>query len=316
MAEAMTRHTGEVDVYHLGRFEGLGSRHNVRHWGCGAKEVRISQAALGRFYYYLTTDERTGDLMSATVEASNKAIGNIDPLRRLELKENEYPTHARIGPDWLALVGNWMTEWERTGNTAYRDKIMTGVECFSKMPYGFFSGVTGAFGYDPATYKMYQLDKDDIGYSHLSVLMGGPEVAFELTPLLDNKKWDKLWLQFCRLYGEPVKSIEKEFGKRIKLGDPDKWYARLPAYYAKTTGKAAWGEKAWDNFLRKSGREKVYTNFDMKLVDKTGLLEPIYEVEGVSTNNTAQWCLNAIELLELIGDQIPENHPRFKKDRK
>ncbi len=33
MAEAMTRHTGEVDVYHLGRFAGLGSRHNVRHWG-------------------------------------------------------------------------------------------------------------------------------------------------------------------------------------------------------------------------------------------------------------------------------------------
>ena len=30
MAEAMTRHTSEVDCYHLGRFAGLGSRHNVR----------------------------------------------------------------------------------------------------------------------------------------------------------------------------------------------------------------------------------------------------------------------------------------------
>jgi hypothetical protein len=61
MAEAMTRHTSEVDTYHLGKFAGLGSRHNVRHWGCGAKEARISQAAYRRFYYYLTTDERTGD---------------------------------------------------------------------------------------------------------------------------------------------------------------------------------------------------------------------------------------------------------------
>ena len=61
MAEAMTRHTSEVDTYHLGRFAGLGSRHNVRHWGCGAKEARISQAAYRRFHYYLTTDERTGD---------------------------------------------------------------------------------------------------------------------------------------------------------------------------------------------------------------------------------------------------------------
>ena len=33
-AEAMTRHTGEVDVHHLGRFAPLGSRHNVQHWGC------------------------------------------------------------------------------------------------------------------------------------------------------------------------------------------------------------------------------------------------------------------------------------------
>lgn len=40
MAEAMTRHTAEVDVYHIGPNAGLGSRHNVSHWGCGAKEAR------------------------------------------------------------------------------------------------------------------------------------------------------------------------------------------------------------------------------------------------------------------------------------
>ena len=33
MAEAMTRHTSEVDVYHIGPNAGLGSRHNVSHWG-------------------------------------------------------------------------------------------------------------------------------------------------------------------------------------------------------------------------------------------------------------------------------------------
>ena len=76
----MTRHTGEVDTYHLGRFAVLGSRHNVRHWGCGAKEARISQAAYRRFYYYLTTDERTGDLMRAVVDADYKAT-EIDPMR-------------------------------------------------------------------------------------------------------------------------------------------------------------------------------------------------------------------------------------------
>lgn len=46
MAEAMTRHTAEVDVYHSGPNAMLGTRHNVSHWGCGAKEARISQADL------------------------------------------------------------------------------------------------------------------------------------------------------------------------------------------------------------------------------------------------------------------------------
>ena len=307
MAEAMTRHTGEVDVYHLGRFQGLGSRHNVIHWGGGAKEVRISQAALGRFYYYLTTDERTGDLMHAVVDASNEAIGKFDPLR-LILKKSKYPTHIRFGPDWLALVGDWMTEWERTGNTLYRDRIMIGVNCFYKMPYGFFSGKDAAFGYDPATYKLYRLNDDDIGSAHLSVLMGGPEVAFELSHLLKNKKWDKLWMQFCKLYAAPKDEVKKEFGKEVELGNPGSWYARLPAYYAEVMGDTAYAERAWNEFL--NARERYYhTDFTAQKFEGIQSLQPIYEVRGVSTNNTAQWCLNAIELLQMVGDQLPENNP-------
>jgi len=309
MAEAMTRHTGEVDVYHLGDLKGLGSRHNVIHWGGGSKEVRISQAALGRFYYYLTTDERTGDLMRATVDASNEAIGELDPLR-LILEKSQYPTHARVGPDWLALVGNWMTEWERTGDTKYRDRILVGVNSLYEMPYGFFSGQGAAFGYDPETYKLYQLDENDIGFSHLSVLMGGPEVAFELSHLLQNEKWDKLWMQFCKLYGASDEVIEKEFGKTTRLGNPGPWYARLPAYYAKVTGDKTYADRAWNEFFN-VGARRFHTDFDMKKFDGIESLQPVYEVKGVSTNNTAQWCLNAIELLQLVGEQLPEDNPRI-----
>ncbi len=310
MAEAMTRHTGEVDVYHAGPFKGLGSRHNVLHWGGGAKEVRIAQAALGRFYYYLTTDERTGDLMRESVEASNKAIGELDPLR-LILDKSEYPTHARVGPDWFALVGNWMTEWERTGDTKYRDRILTGVKSFSKMPYGLFSGKEGAFGYDPESSKMYQLDPDHIGESHLSVLMGGPEIAYELTPLLNNKEWSKLWLQFSKLYGAPVEEIKKEFNREVQLGDVAPWYSRLAAYYYSKTGNEKYARRAWETFLADSPWGD-YTTFNTTTFDEPESLEPIDEVEGVSTNNTAQWSLNAIQLLELAGDRFPEDHPRFK----
>ena len=142
MAEAMTRHTGEVDVYHIGPNAGLGSRHNVSHWGCGAKEARISQAAWNRFYYYLTTDERCGDLMTEVKDADHK-LYELDPMR-LAQPRSEYPCTAparlRIGPDWLAYAGNWMTEWERTGNTTYRDKIIAGMKSIAALPNRLFTG--------------------------------------------------------------------------------------------------------------------------------------------------------------------------------
>ena len=162
MAVAMSRHTTECDVYHLGPFAGLGSRHNVSHWGCGAKEARISQAAWNRFYYYLTTDERSGNLMTEVRDAEQK-LYDIDPMR-LALPREKYPCTAparlRVGPDWLAYVGNWMTEWERTGNTAYRDKIIAGMKSIAALPHGIFTG-PGVLGFDPATGVLsYEGDPD------------------------------------------------------------------------------------------------------------------------------------------------------------
>ena len=148
MAEAMTRHTSEVDTYHLGTLAGLGSRHNVRHWGCGAKEARISQAGLRRYFYYLTTDERTGDIMREVVNVDFKAV-EFDVMRLAQPiteAEKKYPARVRAGPDWLAFVGNWMTEWERTGDPKWRDKIVAGVESFKAMPYWMRSGKNLVYG--------------------------------------------------------------------------------------------------------------------------------------------------------------------------
>ncbi|TEA10715.1 Uncharacterized protein C8034_v008968 [Colletotrichum sidae] len=59
MAEALTRHTGEVDVYHLGVYRGLGTRHGVQHWSDSCKQARISNALYRRYFYYLSGgDER------------------------------------------------------------------------------------------------------------------------------------------------------------------------------------------------------------------------------------------------------------------
>lgn len=299
----MTRHTSEVDVYHIGKFAGLGSRHNVRHWGDGSKEVRESQAPYRRFYYYLTTDERTGDMMHEVVLNADVAMALTDPLREI-LPKTQYPTHARVGPDWFALIGNWMTEWERTGDTQWRDKIMIGVNSFAKMPYGFFSGAQGAFGYDPATKKMYQLN-DTIGYIHLSVLMGGPEVNFELTDLLQEPAWNKLWLQMCALYSAPREEVMASLGKSVTVGTSGNNYSRLAAYVAKNTNDPKYAQRAWSQFLN----ERMGSQFDPVVVDGVNVFKPLQEIPRVSTNSTSQWCLNAIEILEMVGDKIPAQSP-------
>ena len=120
-AEAMTRHTGEVDVHHLGRFAPLGSRHNVMHWGCSAKQLRISTALNRRYYYYLTGDERVGDLMREQIEAG-RTLRTVLATRKLPGAADRATSTTRtatshtsgFGTDWGSIAGAWLTEWERT----------------------------------------------------------------------------------------------------------------------------------------------------------------------------------------------------------
>jgi hypothetical protein len=298
MAEAITRHTTEVDVYHLGPWEGLGSRHNVRHWGCGAKESRISQAAYRRFYYYLTADERTGDRMRAVVDVDYKLL-TLDPMRLASPQKTPitWPARVRGGPDWLAFVGNWMTEWERTGDTKYRDKIIAGMDSIAAMPYGFLQGPNQLYGYDPKTGKMGVIVPDGFGAYNLTTIMGGAEVVFELNDLIDHPGWKKAW----RAYGLLVhanKSVVAQDRITGKEGEDGQYaqYGRLAGYEYMTSKDPALGKKAWSLV-----RLAPYTTTHF---EGPAVLNPIDEIPGVSTNSTAQNCLETIELLQMCGDQL------------
>jgi hypothetical protein len=291
MAEAMTRHTSEVDTYHLGRFAMLGSRHNVRHWGCGAKEARISQAFYRRFYYYLTTDERTGDIMREVVNVDATSI-DLDPMRlaRPRTADFHYPARVRGGPDWLAFVGNWMTEWERTGNTKWRDKIVKGMDSVAAMPFGFLTGPEQVYGYDPKTGQMWALE-EKVGTYNLATIMGGGEVVFELNELIDHAGWKKAWEQYCRLHTarEDVVSRDKTTGAE----GADAQYARpgrLSAYLYRLTRSDAFARKAWAGVrVPRIGAQHL---------EGPEVVAPIDDV-NVSTNSVAQGCLEAIEVIAM-----------------
>jgi len=309
MAEAMTRHTGEVDCYHLGKFAGLGSRHNVRHWGCGAKEARISQAGYRRFYYYLTTDERTGDVMREMLNADYKTI-DYDPMRLAqpitEAEKKIAPTRVRLGPDWLAFLGNWMTEWERTGDTKWRDKILVGVESLNAMPLGLRSGKNLVFGYDPATGKLYQLSEEP-GVYNLATIMGGAEVVFELNMMLDDPRWQKLWLQYCRLYSAPKEVIVQDMKTGTEGGNAafvrD---GRLASYVYLKTGNEAFRKAGVDALLR-IGRGGGRTRTVQHIAGPEAL-NPIDE-GFAGTNGAAQNGLETIAMLGLVGDHLPKEFP-------
>lgn len=309
MAEAMTRHTGEVDVYHLGRFAGFGSRHNVRHWGDGAKEARISQAAYRRYHYYLTTDERTGDLMREVVNVDYKTI-ELDPMRIAqpitEAEKKIAPTRVRLGPDWLAFVGNWMTEWERTGDTKWRDRILAGVQSLSAMPLGLRTGKNLVLGYDPATAKLYQLS-DEAGVYNLATIMGGAEVVFELNLMLDDPRWEKLWLQYCRLYSAPKEVLLRDMTTGAE-GMEARYVrdGRLAAYVYHRTGADAFRQRAVEALLR-AGRGNRFSG-PVRSVAGPDSLNPIDEGLG-NTNSAAQSGLETIAMLGMVGEHLPAEFP-------
>lgn len=291
MAEAMTRHTQEVDVYHLGPLSGLGTRHNVRHWGCGAKEARVSQSLLKRFLYYLTADERMGDLMDEVTNADYRTV-EVDPLRKIEPKTH-YPTHTRVGPDWFAFCSNWLAVWECTGERRWRDKIVTGMKCLAAMPHKLFSGPS--YGYDPRTGELFLLH-DCVDIPHLAALMGGPELCMELTPLIDLPEWNEAWLHYCRCLQAPPEEQRRELGVVYSHGRGPH-YARMTGWAACQTRDAGLAQRAWREFLRDDFGKALFAS---QTISGPDVPAPVEEGDQISTNSTAQWCLNAIELLELV----------------
>ncbi|MEX2601893.1 MAG: hypothetical protein WD355_09610 [Balneolaceae bacterium] len=308
MAEAMTRHTQEVDVHHLGRFAGLGSRHNVRHWGDGAKEVRISQSALKRYYYYLTTDERTGDLMREMTRKGVEAIVRLDPMRIAQPpteEEQELPARLRIGPDWFALVGNWMTEWERTGDDIWKEKIFNGVESLSGFSYGLRTGRNLVVGLDPESGELFEIE-ESAGEYNLATIMGGGQIGIELSQISQDETWDELWLEYTKLYYAP----EEVFLQNRETGSEgeDASYTRpdrLAAWVYMKTGNEAFAGEA---LRRITGGPFSLGPLQIEQVTGPQVLNPV-DVARVNTNNAAQWSLSAIEILEMISDELPNEVP-------
>ncbi len=307
-AEAMTRHTGEVDVYHRGRWRGLGTRHNVQHFGCSAKQLRISSAVYRRFFYYLTADERTGDLLGELAEAEGALLAT-DATRKVRSDVYTPDRHALaigLGTDWGALAAAWLTAWERTGDTRARDKLLGTMADIGSLPQGF---LTGEALYDVDSGR-FDTTRDRVSVSHLSAVFGLVEICSELIALAPDPGFERAWLRYCALYLASPQEQAAALGQPLTGISLVQAHSRLAAYAAARTGDERLAGLAWRAFRRDIG-DQLNTNPLQRQADwhttpiaGRTVLAPVDEAPYLSTNDAAQYALAAIQNLALIGDRL------------
>lgn len=341
-ARAMSRHASEVDTYHLGKYAMLGTRHNVRHWGCGAKEPRISMAGHHRFYYYLTADERIGDVMDFVKDVDNRCDYK-DPMKGFfppyHTEENRNYAHVRVGPDWTSYAVNWLTRWERFEDTQYRDKLLRGIESLKKAPLRLSSGST--FHYDHHDGILHYMGAENpAGHTHLGdgnysqhmvVCFGGPETWMELCDLIDDPELKDMLAQFGELYAMTPEQRKEATGGLINENNDRAWAGHGPVWGLRTYAYAAWlkdrpdlMEKAIEN-LRYDGdlddvigdgtQGRIFADGSLNLteIEKKDTPRPIEELKYAKTNGIAQWSLNYMEtarLREMAGEKEAEGGDR------
>lgn len=304
-AEAMTRHTGEVDVYHLGRFAGLGTRHGVQHFSDSSKQPRVSNANYRRIFYYLTADERVGDLLSALV-TSDQALATVEIGRKVPGKDQTPPPPGTVemtfGTTWCPLAAAWFTEWERTGDKRWRDRILAGMDSIGRMKKGWMTGSapfefrTGRF-VDPG---------DHISLSHLNAVFGAVEISDELLHNLDSPGYRKAWLDYCRWYNAPRAEYLARFGEPFGPRNLRQGHSRLTAWAAHELGDAALAKRAADEFLSGQDGLPLAKGDPRRKPVGPGVPPGTVEWPRVSTNASAQWGLAAIQTLALVPEALDQ----------
>jgi hypothetical protein len=310
LAEAMNRHNRDVDIYHLGGFAGFGTRHNVQHWGCSAKQLRISTCMNRRFHYFLTTDERTGDVLQEVVEA-DRQLANLNARRKVPFdpvkKDFNEPIEQEgcrisVGTDYGATVSNWLTAWERTGDPKYRNWIEQSMRAIGGSKWGFFSN---RFEYDPETKALTPIEGEPPMASHLSIMFGLPEVVAELIALIDIPEFTEAWLQYSKLCNAPRAVLDQKLGKAYRAPGSFVSHSRILSYAAAMNKDPELAALAAAGFFNNQESSRM-PMLETSKIDGPDVLNSVDEAAWVSTNTTAQWGLAAIQASALIPKAVSD----------
>ncbi|KAI1860593.1 uncharacterized protein JN550_011441 [Neoarthrinium moseri] len=316
-AEAQVRHSSEVDMYHIGNFSGLGTRHGVLHWGDSAKQIRISTTIYRKVYYYITGgDERIGDVVHGVLDAE-QAFYLVDARRKVRSPNVTYvpdreALYINIGLDWMGLAGAWLLEWERHGPRweEAKAKLYEGMKGIVALKNGFVTG-EAYYNSSDGSFSPPPTDPHNNGVvvvSHLDGVFGLQEI---ITQLYDHTDGDlpegflDAYLEYCYYYGASGAEQTARYGKSFGSLSLYQGHSRLTAYAAyktqnETLAARAWKEFTKDGFLPTSPWATVH-------IANSSVLTPIDEASWISTNDAALYGLAAIENLNYIRDALDKS---------
>ncbi|CAG8191706.1 unnamed protein product [Penicillium olsonii] len=315
-AEALTRHTGEVDVYHIGDWKGLGTRHGVQHWADSAKQARISQPQYRKYFFYLSGgDERVGELLEELLD-TDKTYGILDPQRKVRTDgwkpSPDSTVSFGLGTDWSGLAAGWLIEWERRGSRweEARTKLNNTISGIANLTNGF---VTGSGLYDPTTWTLGPppADPDNLGnvsISHLNAVFGLPEVVSEAIAYFADdlpKGFKQDWLDYCYYYHASAAEQKTRYGQSFSKISLLQAHSRLAAYAAYETKNTSLALRAWKDFYDSDGLAPDAA-WNSTRVNGSAVLVPVDEAAWLATNDIAQYGLAVIQNLAYVSDALAD----------
>ncbi|KAK9416867.1 hypothetical protein SUNI508_09339 [Seiridium unicorne] len=314
-AEVQVRHSSEVDVYHIGNFSGLGTRHGVLHWGDSAKQIRISTTIYRRVFYYISGgDERIGDVVHGVLNAE-QAFYLVDARRKVRAANVTYvpdpeALYINIGLDWFGLAGAWLMEWERHGPRweEAKSKLYKGFETIVGLKNGLVTGEAyynssdGAFSPPPTDPE----NEGIVVVSHLDGVFGLQEIFTQIIDHVEDDLPDGIldaYLDYAYYYGAGSAEQTARYGASFGTLSLYQGHSRLTAYVAWKTQNETLATRAWKEFDQDG---LTSTNpWSTNRIANSSVLSPVDDGgDWISTNSVALYGLAAIENLKYIRESL------------
>ena len=139
----------------------------------------------------------------------------------------------------------------------------------------------------------------------MQICMGAPQIWTEMADLLDDDEWRDMLAQYGRFYFLPEDEKQKESGGLI--GDRQftipMFACGIGAYGAVRLNDPVLAERVWNTLLDAQYKVCDPEGFVVRPVEDAGNNSELAEIPWISTNHAAQFCLNAIMVMEFLTDE-------------